>query len=137
MSPQRGGRRAALMAPWGGEVGKVEKFWPPMAPSCPPLGGRRAGLPSRKEGGSFAFHGPSPFPPPFGGIRGGPPGLLGASCSRIIGENFGSELEVHGVVMVPSSAPDEAVLLEDEHQLVGDAVGVGDALRFPFPGVLP
>ena len=44
---------------------------------------------------------------------------------------------MHGVVVIPPSAPDEAVALEDVHQFVGEAVGIDDAVGLLLARVLP
>lgn len=37
-------------------------------------------------------------------------------------ENFGTVFKVHGIVVIPFSAPDESVLFEDFHDFFGDEI---------------
>ncbi len=65
------------------------------------------------------------------------PTSAGSSCSRAgptLADQLGPVLEVHGVVVIPLAAPDEALGLEDLGDLVGDAVAIGDVAAIARPG---
>ena len=63
--------------------------------------------------------------------------ILAAVILWICHQYLWSELEVHGVIVIPSSAPDETMLLEYQYNLVWDAVGVCNARRLALTRVLP
>src|SRR3990172_8774027 len=59
-------------------------------------------------------------------------GPLANSPDELRSEQFGPILKVHGIEVPPLAAPNEAVLLEDFHDLGRDAVAIA-ALRAPQP----
>ena len=52
-------------------------------------------------------------------------------------EYFGTELEMHRIEMIPCASPDEAMPLENLHNLQGDAVGVFHVVSLLGSGVFP
>src|SRR3989304_4871676 len=61
-------------------------------------------------------------------------GPLANSPDELRSEQFGPILKVHGIEVPPLAAPNEAVLLEDFHDLDREAVAIG-ALRPPHPAI--
>ncbi len=63
--------------------------------------------------------------------------VISPALSGGVTQYFGAELEVHGVVMVPGTSPDETMAFENIHKLRRDTIMVGDAVGFGGTRILP
>ena len=63
--------------------------------------------------------------------------ILAAVILWICHQYLWSELEVHGIIVIPATAPDKAVLLEDQYQFLGEAVGIDNFFGFFLARIFP